>query len=63
MAAVGLRYQERLENASNFLPWKARIMFLLKENEQWSHANTAVTAAADPVELDKHEVREAKAMW
>jgi hypothetical protein len=55
MAAVGLKYEDRLEGASNFLPWKARIMFLLRENGLWSHANTAVTVLIDPVELSKHE--------
>jgi hypothetical protein len=63
MATTGLRYEDQLEGASNFLPWKARIMFLLRENGLWSHANTAVTAPTDPAELAKHEAREAKAMW
>jgi hypothetical protein len=38
-------------------------MFLLKENGLWSHENTVVTTPTDPVELAKHEAREAKAMW
>jgi hypothetical protein len=63
MATTGLRHEDRLEGASNFLPWKARIMFLLRENGLWSHVNTAVTASIDPVELAKHEAREAKTMW
>jgi 2-phosphoglycerate kinase len=55
--------QDRLKGASNFLPWKARIMFLLRENGLWSHANTAMIASTGPAKLVKHEVKEAKAMW
>jgi len=63
MASIGLSYEDWLEGASNFLPWKARIMFLLEENRPWSHVNTIVIASTYPVELTKHEAKEAKAMW
>jgi hypothetical protein len=63
MEATSLRYEDWLEGASNFLPWKARIMFLLKENGPWSHANTVVFASTDLVAPTKNEAREAKAMW
>jgi 2-phosphoglycerate kinase len=63
MATTGLRYEHLLEGASNFLPWKARIMFFLKENGLWSHANTTVTTPIDTVEMAKHEAKQAKAMW
>jgi hypothetical protein len=51
-----------LEGASNFLPWKARIMFLLHDNEFWSHANTTVIVPTYLVELAKHEAKEIKEM-
>jgi hypothetical protein len=63
METIGLRYEDRLEGASNFLSWKTRIMFLLRENGLWSCANTTMTALTDPVELAKHEAKEVKAMW
>jgi hypothetical protein len=63
MATVGLRYEDWFESASNFLSWKARIMFLQREKGLWSHVETAVTAPTDPAELAKHEAREARAMW
>jgi hypothetical protein len=63
METIGLRYDDHLEGASNFLPWKEKIMFLLKENGQWSHENTTVTVLTNLVELSNHEARKAKAMW
>jgi len=62
MAVTSLIYEDWLEGASNFLPWKARIMFFLKENGLWSHANTIVIASTYPAKLAKHEAKEAKAM-
>jgi hypothetical protein len=63
MEMAGLRYEDRLEGASKFLPCKVRIMFLPRENGPWSHANTIVTALKDPPELEKHEAKEAKEKW
>ena len=33
--ATGLRWEDRLERAGNFCPWKARIILLFQENELW----------------------------
>lgn len=33
--ATSLRLEDRLDGAGNFVPWKARIMFILEENEMW----------------------------
>jgi hypothetical protein len=63
MVAIGLMYEDWFEGASNFLPWKARIVFPLKENGLWSHVDTAVNVSIDPADLAKHEAKEAKAMW
>ena len=31
----GLRVEDRLDGATNFCPWRARIVLLLQENELW----------------------------
>ena len=35
MTFVGLRTEDRLDGAVNFVSWKARIFLVLKENELW----------------------------
>jgi hypothetical protein len=34
---------------------------VLKENKLWTHASTTVTPPRDPISLDLHEVKEARA--
>ena len=34
--ATSLRLEDKLDGAGNFVPWKARIMLILEENELWS---------------------------
>jgi hypothetical protein len=60
--ATSVRYEDRLEGASNYLQWKVRITTVLKENKLWAFASTTVTPpSSDPIALDLHEVKEAKA--
>ena len=33
--ATSLRLEDRLDGAGNFVPWKARIVLILEENELW----------------------------
>jgi hypothetical protein len=57
-----IRFEDRLEGISNYLQWKVRITSVLKENKLWSFVNTIVPVpASDPIALDVHEVKEAKA--
>jgi hypothetical protein len=63
MATTVLRHEYQLEGASNFHSWTVWIMFLLREKRLWSRVNTAMIMSTVPVELAKHEAREAKAMW
>ena len=39
----GLRVEDRLDGATNFSPWKARISLILEENEPWDivHSSAA----------------------
>ena len=32
---TGLRLEDRLDKAENFVPWKARLVLILVENELW----------------------------
>ena len=38
MTSVGLRSEDRLDGAGNFVSWKAKIVLLLRENELWDEA-------------------------
>ena len=39
---ASIRLEDRLEGISNYLPWKARITALLKENRLWSFVNIVI---------------------
>jgi hypothetical protein len=41
--ATGLRWEDRLEGAGNFCPWKARIILLFQENELWDIVESTST--------------------
>jgi hypothetical protein len=60
MAVAGLRFEDRLDGASNFVPWKARVTLLLMENGLWDFANTIVTPSTDPKNLATHELKDVK---
>jgi len=62
MATTSLRFDDRLEVASNFIPWKARITLLLKENVLWDFTNTVAIPPTDPAELVIHQQKGMKAM-
>jgi hypothetical protein len=60
--ATSMRYEDRLEGASNYLQWKVRIATMFKENKLWTLVSTTVIVSTnDPVALDLHEVKEARA--
>jgi hypothetical protein len=55
---TSVRYEEQLEEASNYIQWKVRIIIVLKENKLWDFARTTVTPpSSDPISLDLHEVK------
>jgi hypothetical protein len=58
--AVGLRFENRMEGASNFVPWKARVTLVLMENGLWEFANTIITPSTDPKDLATHELKDVK---
>ena len=60
--------EDRLDGAGNFVPWKARILLVLEENELWEEVvrNTtanpiAILASTDAVALDAFNKKYIKA--
>jgi hypothetical protein len=35
MESTSLRFEDRLDGASNFLSWKVRVTLLLEDNDLW----------------------------
>jgi hypothetical protein len=60
--AACIRFEDRLDDISNYLQWKVRMSIVLKENKIWNYVSSVVVVPAeDHVTLDFHEVKEAKA--
>jgi hypothetical protein len=59
---VCIKYEDQLDGISNYLQWKVRMSTILRENKIWSSVSTIIVVpSADPIALDLHEVKEAKA--
>ena len=57
-----IRFEDRLDDISNYLQWMVRMSAILKENKIWNYVSfVVVTPTIDLVALDLHEVKEAKA--
>ena len=61
MANAGLRFEDRLDGASNFYPWREHISLLLEENGLLEIAEGKVAAQADPTQLAAHTKKNIKA--
>jgi hypothetical protein len=59
--ATGLRFEDRLEGASNFNPWKERIALLLEESELWDIVEKTQTIPTDAVLLVAYNEKNVKA--
>ena len=55
MALHGVRDQDRLDGASNFAVWKARILLVLDRNHVKNFALKVITIPVDPNDNDKYE--------
>jgi hypothetical protein len=55
-----LRVDDRLEGATNFQVWKARIIFLLEENDLKDYIELVIPYPNDAQELTTHKKREVK---
>ena len=68
--ATSLRLEDMLNGAGNFVPWKARIVLILEENELWNevvHRTQAnpiqVPASTDAQALATFNKKDIKARW
>lgn len=55
---TGLRLEDRLDGAGNFVPWKARIVLILEENELWDEV--VHSTQANPIQV--HASTDAQAL-
>jgi hypothetical protein len=61
MANAGLRFEDRLEGASNFSPWRERIALVLEEQGLWEFVEGTPVPPADPTQLAAHIRKDVKA--
>ena len=61
MAPHGIRDQDRLDGASNFAIWKARILSVLDRNRVKNFALKVIAIPVDPNDNDKYEEAMARA--
>ena len=61
MAVNGLRDQDRLDGASNFVVWKARILSILDKHRIKGFALRVMAIPIDPVANERYEEAMAKA--
>jgi hypothetical protein len=61
MASAGLRDQDRLDGASNFGVWKARLSLLLEENGIKDYVTSVVAVPTDATQLATYKKNDAKA--
>jgi len=55
MAMNGVRDHDRLDEASNFIVWKPRILSILDKNRVKQFALRTIAIPIDPTENDKYE--------
>ena len=60
MGTTPLRVEDRLDEASNFLSWKARVTLVLKEYDLWELVDKVVTPLTDLISLEYHNKKEIK---
>ena len=60
MASHGLKDQDRLEGASNYVIWKTKILAVLEEYDLEAYANSVVAVIADN-DQKKYKGKEGKA--
>ena len=56
---MSIRFEDRLDGVSNYIPWKVRITAILKEWKIWSFSNSKMTKPIDKDDLVEFESLEA----
>lgn len=60
MASTSLRDQERLDEASNFGVWKAKILLLLEDNGLKEYVTSVIAIPMNPQQLSTYRKEDAK---
>ena len=58
---MNIRYEDRLDGVSNYIPWKVRIIAVFKELRVWNFINSVMTKPTNKDELEEFEAHEARA--
>jgi hypothetical protein len=60
MTSTSLRFEDRLDGASNLLSWKVSVTLLLEENDLWDIFKNFTTLPIDLQELEAHNKKVVK---
>ena len=60
MANASLRFEDKLEEASNFSPWRERIGLLLEEKGLWEFLEGKAVLPSDPTQQPSHLKKDVK---
>ena len=60
MSHIRLRECDKLDGASNFIPWKLMLQMLMEEADIWEHIEKVIVSPTDPKSLATHVKKEAK---
>jgi hypothetical protein len=60
METTPLRFEDRLDGASNFLSWKERVTLTLKEYDLWELVDKVFTSLTNTTTLEAHNEKEIK---
>jgi hypothetical protein len=60
MDASGLRFEDMLDEVSEYNPWKERIMLVLMENDIWEFANSIVAPPTYSIDPTAHNLKDVK---
>lgn len=55
-----LRYEDRLDGLSNFIPWKEQVTWILKMNDLWDLVSKDVQFPSDRVQATEHKTKDMK---
>jgi hypothetical protein len=60
MDASGLRFEDKLDEVSNYSPWEERIMLVLVENDILEFSKFIVAPLVDPKDMAIHKIKDVK---
>jgi hypothetical protein len=61
MSTSSLRFEDMLDGASNFLPWKARVTLVLKEQDLWENVDKVLPVPSRSLQIRQHRKEDIKA--